>query len=319
MIYRNYLNRCRHILQMTDTKPIIVSTKTCSKCSNTKDVTLFIKERNICKPCDNNRKKLQYHNSGETAGDKICTQCSVSKDISEFIKNRNICKVCNNDRRKQRYQTDETHRAQQVKLATKFKTNKRIERQDIEKLHQEIIGIDNKNCRYCCEIKPKTRFRCNRLKCVDCERDDPTEKFKRYVRTRIYNCLLKRKDRGSIEYLGCSLDDYMQWIMTYNENYNIDNHGKLWHIDHVIPLSKFNLDNPDEQLFAFNWMNTMPLSCRENLQKGNKIISSQVLEHLEKIKKYHIDNNLKVPNEYIDLYATFLVVREVPKDITTTL
>ena len=32
-------------------------------------------------------------------------------------------------------------------------------------------------------------FRYNRLKCRDCERDDPKEKFKRYIRTRIYNCL----------------------------------------------------------------------------------------------------------------------------------
>ena len=108
---------------MTDTKPIIVNatTKTCSKCSNTKDVTLFIKERNICKSCDNNRKKLQYHNSGETTGDKTCKQCSVSKDISEFIKNRNTCKDCNNNRRKHKYQTDDVHRVQIIQQVTTFK------------------------------------------------------------------------------------------------------------------------------------------------------------------------------------------------------
>lgn len=306
---------------MTDTKPIIVATKTCSKCSNTKDVTLFIKERNICKPCDNNRKKLQYHNSGETAGDKICTQCSVSKNVSEFIKNRNICKVCNNDRRKQRYQTDETHRAQQVKLATKFKTNKRIERQDIEKLHQEIIGIDNTKCRYCCEIKPNTRFRKNRIKCKDCERDHPETKFIRSIRSRIHIGLTRttKKSKHTIEYLGCSMEEYFKWIMTYSAEYTLENYGKEWHIDHVIPVSKFDLFDLKEQLFAFNWMNTMPLSCKENLQKGNKIISSQVLEHFEKIKKYHVDNNWEIPNEYINLYATHLDDREFPKDITTTL
>ena len=304
---------------MTDTNPIIVNVKTCSKCSTQKDTSLFIKERNICKSCDNNRKKLQYHNSGETAGDKTCKQCSVPKDISKFIKNLNTCKDCNNIRRKQRYQTDEIHRTQLIQRSTNFKTNKRIEREYMANLQQEIIGIENKKCRYCCEVKPKTRFRYNRLKCVDCERDEPTEKFKRYVRSRICNSLLNRKDRGTIEYLGCSLDDYMRWITSYTDIYTLENHGKVWHIDHVIPISKFNLDNPEEQLFAFNWLNTMPLSCKENLQKGSKIIPSQVLEHFEKIKKYHIDNNLKVPTEYIDLYATHLDDREVPKDITTTL
>lgn len=308
---------------MTDTKPIIVNatTKTCSKCSNTKDVNLFIKERNICKPCDNNRKKLQYHNSGETTGDKTCNQCSVSKEISEFIKNRNTCKDCNNNRRKQRYQTDETHRVQLIQHATTFKTNKRIERQDIEKLHQEIIGIDNTKCRYCCEIKPNARFRTNRVKCKDCERDHPETKFIRSIRSRIHIGLTRttKKSKHTIEYLGCTMEEYFKWIMTYSTEYNLQNYGKEWHIDHVIPVSKFDLFDLEEQLFAFNWMNTMPLSCKENLQKGNKIISSQVLKHFEKIKKYHIDNNLEVPTEYINLYATHLDDRERPKDITTTL
>lgn len=308
---------------MTDTKPIIVNpiTKTCSRCSTTKDVNLFIKERNICKTCDNNRKKLQYQNSSERTGDKICTQCSVSKNVTEFIKNRNTCKDCNNNKRKHKYQTDEVHRVQIIQQATTFKTNKRIERQDIEKLHQEIIGIDNTKCRYCCEIKPNARFRKNRIKCKDCERDEPETKFIRSIRSRIHIGLTRttKKSKHTIEYLGCSMEEYFKWIMTYSTEYTLQNYGKEWHIDHVIPVSKFDLFDLEQQLFAFNWMNTMPLSCKENLKKGNKIISSQVLEHFEKIKKYHVDNNWKIPNDYIDLYATHLDDREFPKDITTTL
>jgi hypothetical protein len=51
----------------------------------------------------------------------------------------------------------------------------------------------------------------------------------------------------------------------------LENHGKEWHIDHVIPISKFDLNNQEEQILAFNWRNTMPLSCKENLSKNNKI------------------------------------------------
>jgi hypothetical protein len=241
--------------------------------------------------------------------------------VTEFIKNRNICKDCNNNKRKHKYQTDEVHRVQLIQQATTFKTNKRIERQDIEKLHQEIIGIDNTKCRYCCEIKPNTRFRTNRVKCKDCERDHPETKFIRNIRSRIHIGLTRttKKSKHTIEYLGCTMEEYFKWIMTYSAEYTLQNYGKEWHIDHVIPVSKFDLFDLKQQLFAFNWMNTMPLSCKENLQKGNKIISSQVLEHFEKIKKYHIDNNWEIPNEYIDLYATHLDDREFPKDITTTL
>lgn len=309
---------------MTDTKPIIVNvtTKTCSKCSNTKDVNLFIKARNICKSCSNNSKRIQYQNSSSNdVGVKTCTQCSVSKDILDFIKNRNICKVCNNNGRKQKYISDEEHRTQLIHRATEFKKKKKDERHDIKSLLQEIIGINNKKCNYCFEIKPNDRFRTNRIKCKHCERDHPETKFIRSIRSRIHIGLTRttKKTKHTIEYLGCSMEEYFKWIMTYSTKYTLQNYGKEWHIDHVIPVSKFDLFDLEQQLFAFNWMNTMPLSCKENLQKGNKIISSQVLEHFEKIKKYHIDNNLEVPNEYINLYATHLDDRERPKDITTTL
>jgi uncharacterized protein (DUF983 family) len=293
---------------MADTNQLIVVNKTCSKCSTEKNISLFIKNRNICKLCSNISKRNQYKNSSNNVGDKICTQCSETKDISEFIKNRNICKVCNNNKRKQKYISDEEHRKQLIQRATDFKIKKKDERHERQSLLQEIIGINNKKCNYCFEIKPNDRFRKNRIKCKDCEREHPETKFIRGIRSRIHSGLTrtKKKTKHIIDYLGCTMEDYFKWIMTYNNNYNSNNYGKEWHIDHVIPVSKFDLCDREEQLFAFNWMNTMPLSSSDNLKKGGKIITTQVLEHFEKIKKYHIDNNLEIPNEYINLYATYL-------------
>ena len=55
--------------------------------------------------------------------------------------------------------------------------------------------------------------------------------------------------------------------MTVNPNYNLENHGKEWHIDHVIPLSKFDLDNKEELDIAFNWRNTTGIICKRKLDK----------------------------------------------------
>jgi len=203
---------------------------------------------------------------------KICRICSDTNNVNMFLKDRNICKMCNNLNRRQLYSTDEVYRKKLITNVTTFKTKKMHERKAKLLLENEHIGINNSQCRYCYLIKDKSKFRANRRKCTDCERDDPKEKFKRYVRTRIYNCLLKRKSKSSIEYLGCSTDNYISWILHHTSDYNLDNYGKVWHVDHVIPVSKFDLDNQDEQLLAFNWRNTMPLSCKENLQKNNKII-----------------------------------------------
>ena len=42
------------------------------------------------------------------------------------------------------------------------------------------------------------------------------------------------------------------------------------HIDHVKPISSFNVSNEDELLKAFNWKNSQPLLKEDNLRKGTK-------------------------------------------------
>jgi len=48
---------------------------------------------------------------------------------------------------------------------------------------------------------------------------------------------------------------------------NWENHGKLWEIDHIIPITRFNLLDPEEQKKAFHFSNTQPLNWRENRKK----------------------------------------------------
>ena len=179
---------------------------------------------------------------------KCCIKCGKNKIIDEFLKNRNTCKECNNDKRRLKYKNDEEHR----------------------------------------------------------ERDEPLEKFKRSVRSRIHKCLQK-KTKHTIEYLGCNSQEYLKWLLTNNSGFTLNNRGSDWHIDHVIPLSKFNLEVESEQLVAFNWRNTMPLSPEENLSKNNKIIIPQIEQHYKNLVDYHIKNNIEMPQIFIDLFARYLV------------
>ena len=288
---------------VTDTNPENVS-KCCPKCGKIKENDKFIKNRNICKECRNEKCKETYKalvNDIEIT--QNCNTCNQSKYLSEFIKNRNICKLCNNEKRKNKYHTDDKHRLNVIKSASEFKHNKVIERQQ-QKL--EEIGEDNKKCSVCFTIKCMDRFRHNRLKCKDCERDEPIAKFKRVVRARIWHALTSKK-LHTIEYLGCSSLYYLQWILTYDEKYTLDNRGTEWHIDHVIPLSHFNLENVDEQMIAFNWRNTMPLAAKENLSKNCKIIKSQIEQHIKNLSDYHTKKNIEFPKIFIDLFAKYLV------------
>jgi hypothetical protein len=287
---------------VTDTKPTY---KICSKCEQTKEHDKFIPNRNICKLCRNENCRKKY-NSTIIVPDstKECSECETTKPISDFYekKKSNICKNCNNEKRRAKYVDDDELRKKLIKSASDYKKNKIIERQQLK---EDTIGKDNKQCKYCDEIKHNTAFRYNRLKCRTCERDEPLDKFKRSIRSRIYLSLAKNKH--TIEYLGCSATEYLKWILTNNDGYTLENRGSIWHIDHVIPLSKFNLDDEEEQLIAFNWRNTMPLDAKENLSKNNKIIKSQIEQHVKKLQEYHKENKIKMPQKYIELFARHLV------------
>jgi len=289
---------------MEDTNQLFV--KCCSKCDENKNIDKFIKNRNICKACKNFQSKKKYDEEIPENVTKECNVCTTSKPIISFIKNRNICKDCNNAKRCLIYQSDESHRLKLIQMSLKFKKDKANQKRIEKELIQEEIGIDNKKCKYCNIIYCKTNFRNNRLKCKDCERDEPVDKFKRNVRTRIYNAL-KKKDKHTIEYLGCSSENFVNWMLCNNNGYTLENHGKEWHIDHVIPLSKFNLDDSEQQSIAFNWRNTTPLKSTENLSKNNKIITSQIKEHIKQLTEYHALLKIELPQCFIDLFAKHLV------------
>ena len=244
----------------------------------------------------------------ENVAYKQCSHCKSTKKTDKFYATGLVCRDCNNSRRREKYNKDDEHRKKLIKTASKFKHDKVIQNQKTKEEEQLKIGVGNKLCKYCNQIKCNDRFRYNRLKCRDCERDEPTEKFKRYIRTRIYNCLRnKNKTKHSVEYLGCSSDEYFKWILDYNNNCDLINHGKEWHVDHVIPISKFDLNIEEQQMLAFNWRNTMPLWCKENLSKNNKIIKEQVEHHYKNLVEYHLENKLDLPQVFIDLFAKHLV------------
>jgi uncharacterized Zn-finger protein len=233
---------------------------------------------------------------------KCCSRCNEIKEFEKFVDKKNFCKDCKNLRYRQL-------RSEKNKIK-------------LEQIENDI-GKDNKKCSYCDKVFHKSYFKCK--KCLECKRkwdndynkSDTIKEKKRIRRHTDHNCKFKHlqnsrirnslgyKSKKTIEYLGCNTEQYFNWLK-YNfiDHFCLENHGKEWHIDHVIPLSTFDLTNEEEQLIAFNWRNTMPLSCKENLSKNKKIIEIQIEQHLKKLVNYHNENKLDLPQVFIDLFAT---------------
>jgi uncharacterized protein (DUF983 family) len=292
---------------------------------------------------------------------KCCSKCGETKLIDKFYKGRSCCKDCSNEERRNKYKTDLEYQNKIKETGKKYKeektTNIRKKKEELQKEITERIGIDNQICPYCNEVRPKTNFRHNRLKCIECEKvegrdyrrsdfgkekskewlnnnqermtelqsnwfqnnkslineknkirmkTDPIFKFLKLQRRRC-SIALEKKQKKTVEYLGCNGLDFYGWLSyNFNDIYQYNNHGTVWHIDHVIPISTFNLKDPTQQLLCFNWRNTVPLTTDENLSKNNRIIPQQVEQHYKKLLLYHQEKNIKMPQEFIDLFMQHL-------------
>lgn len=76
----------------------------------------------------------------------------------------------------------------------------------------------------------------------------------------------------TMELIGCSAQEAREHIeKQFKPNMNWGNHGYVWEIDHVIPISSFDLTNPEEQKRAFNYQNLQPLNWKENRTKSNRM------------------------------------------------
>jgi len=97
-------------------------------------------------------------------------------------------------------------------------------------------------------------------------------KLCKYLRTRISNALtLNWKQGSAVKDLGCSIIELKTHLESkFQEGMSWDNYGE-WHIDHIKPLSKFQLKNKDEFLLAVHYTNLQPLWAEDNLKKGNKM------------------------------------------------
>jgi len=75
------------------------------------------------------------------------------------------------------------------------------------------------------------------------------------------------KNKHTVEYLGCSIEYYKNFIFSkMTSEMNIDN----IHLDHIKPVSSFNLDDENDLMECCHYTNFQPLLIKDNLKKSNK-------------------------------------------------
>jgi hypothetical protein len=95
------------------------------------------------------------------------------------------------------------------------------------------------------------------------------------IRRRINTALKKNYKASSTELLlGITISELKLYLESqFKEGMTWENHTYTgWHIDHIIPVSSFDLSKEEEQKKAFHYTNLQPLFAKENMKKSNRII-----------------------------------------------
>jgi hypothetical protein len=102
-------------------------------------------------------------------------------------------------------------------------------------------------------------------------KQDPVKKYIQYLRGRMSRCL---KEKGSFSVRSlfvCTNLEFKEHLSSlFKDGMTWDNYGRSgWHIDHIRPLSSFDLSNKEELIEAFSLKNLQPLWGSENCSKGS--------------------------------------------------
>jgi hypothetical protein len=201
---------------------------------------------------------------------KFCRKCETYHDISEFKYGKSSCYTCQKEM------------ARLWKEKNKEKVheyNKKYKENNKETIKEYNRDYHNNNRE---DIKKRSLRNYKRLL-----KENPSFKLGHLLRSYTRKFLKKNKSVATSDLLGCSLEFFKEWLsFNFKEDMTFDNHGTCWHIDHLIPCSRFNLVDEQEQRRCFHWTNMKPMYAHDNIKKGNKTDIDEILNHEEHLERF---------------------------------
>ena len=215
---------------------------------------------------------------------KICCVCKKQKELDCFHKNKSrkdgLCDICKECRKNDRLNNLDKYRSRDKVCDEKRKDDRKIyrdENKDKSKQYHKEYYINNKeyinkrNKRWADSHRNE-----HRLYMAERINSDIGFRLAKNLRTRLYLAIKNNWKTGSaVSDLGCSIDELKVYLQNrFKEGMSWENYGKYgWHIDHIIPLTKFNLEDREDLLKACHYTNLQPMWMEENISKSNKILS----------------------------------------------
>jgi hypothetical protein len=191
---------------------------------------------------------------------RICQWCN--KEYSTDSKTKRFCsRSCAASFGNRNFKKDDNHRKQ--------KSKKRYQQtKDYYKKYRLLNKEKYKKLSKSYGIKYQLKYHHKRKKI------DINYKLKCLLRGRLRSALNGNYKSGSaVNDLGCSIEQFKKYIESkFTNDMSWNNHGICgWHIDHVKPLTSFDLTDRKQFLEACHYTNLQPLWWKDNISKGNKL------------------------------------------------
>jgi hypothetical protein len=260
--------------------------------------------RNQCKNCHRDYikkwkkegpNKIEYQDSDDK---KQCRRCMKILDVDNFGRCKNTkdglksrCKYCrrkesaewhtkNKDRcKKYRENNKESIKNGSKKYREKNKARLTIKQKEYVEKNKEACAKRKKNWyernKERILSEKRQRYKENRDEIIAREqryiKNSITAQIRKKLRTRFYQAVKKGYRAGSaVADLGCSIKELKLYLeKKFEIGMTWDNYGR-WHIDHIIPLSSFDLTNREHVKKVCNYTNLQPLWAEDNLKKWAK-------------------------------------------------
>lgn len=229
---------------------------------------------------------------------KTCYKCKVEQSLNNFGKLNSSpdglkydCKMC----RKQYNQDNKEIIKEKNKIYYEKNKNRiLIQCRKYNENNKEKISNQKKEYRKRPEImehikiKNEEYLETRKEKIKNRRKTDLNFKISEILRSK-FNREIKRNKYS--KFLGCDIDFFKKWLeYRFNENMNWKNMGTKWHIDHILPISKFNFSNLNEIRICYNWTNLQPLESEKNMSKSNNILLHDYFNNFISVFRFNTTN-----------------------------
>ena len=198
------------------------------------------------------------------------------------------------DWRKKKRQTDPVWRKKQAEYSSSYSKRRRNDGTDFDQKRKDVgnayyhrlIQTDGGRQRVresarraywntVLDVERKAKLReKERKRAYQRKRTDPEFAIKCHLRARLADLVRAgrcKRDKSAIELTGASVSELRRYLeKQFERGMAWGNYGD-WHIDHIIPCSKFDLTDLRQQAICFNYLNLRPCWAAENIRKGNRI------------------------------------------------